>query len=99
VPDGASAQVQDRADGLGDMRQHGEAMCHGCRHEVIVNVDKYPEASCATLRMTSYPLRKSRPVPSASGVVSIVSTTWSRPDRSGARVSSARWPLVAAGGD
>jgi hypothetical protein len=35
------------------MRQHGEAMCHGCRHEVIVNVDKYPEASCATLRMTS----------------------------------------------
>jgi hypothetical protein len=31
---------------LANMRQNGvrslEVMCHGCRHEVIVNVDKYP---------------------------------------------------------
>jgi hypothetical protein len=31
---------------LADMRQNGvrslAVMCHGCRHEVILNVDKYP---------------------------------------------------------
>jgi hypothetical protein len=47
VTDGAPAvQVQDRADGPGELRQNGarslEVACFGCRHEVIVNVDKYP---------------------------------------------------------
>jgi hypothetical protein len=32
---------------LANMRQNGvrslEVMCHGCRHEVILNVDQYPE--------------------------------------------------------
>jgi hypothetical protein len=31
---------------LANMRQNGvrsiEVMCHGCRHEVILNVDQYP---------------------------------------------------------
>jgi hypothetical protein len=37
--DGASTEVLDRADGSG---QAIEVQCFGCRHEVVINVDKYP---------------------------------------------------------